>query len=719
VKSNQQTFRRDSDFYKSCRLVSARRFLAALLFFFGGWPGAAEPAINVDRFLYGASVYPELQTREEWNRMLDEFQKAHFTVVRASESSWGNLETAPGHYNFGWLKDFLDDAHRRGIAVMLGTSSYIIPQWLYEENPEILMQLEPGVSVHPHSRHAACLNHPAYRAAVAQYVTALGRAIKDHPAVIGWQLDNEIEHKLNRVCYNPACQTAWSAWLAKTYRTPEEFNRRLLLTSWGMQVTALGKLPLPGRVVDGNLPALRLANLRFRRDTILGFLAEQTRALRDAGVKQWITTDWVCYFTALADDPQVCHSLDIAGLNFYQPPADQPDFWDTLAWQMDMHRSAHGLNKFITTETQVGVAGDTEQAFPFPTKAQFKMWMTQPAAFGSVGLMFWSGNRWRGGHWPHWGGVLDWSGEPEPDFPWVVETGEFFQKWGARLLEYPVRASAVVLTDFDQRSALEIYKHTPSSPRVIPETFDAFHRLGIGVDSINLSDALLPGKLDSYKVVVLAANTALDDPALPGVLKAYATKGGQVVVTPFTAYMNNDGIFRGDRFGRNLEELTGASVRTARRMGTSRDAGRQDQEVAWLKGVSPVGIDGCCEYLNVEPGVAVFGRFQSSEPLLDSQPAAVRRRHGQGSAIKLGFWPKDDSIVQLFRSLVPVADDLLAAPAPRGVQAVPRTDASLFVVNTRSVPIKIHLARETTDLITGRKLNGVTRMGPYETLWIE
>ena len=265
---------------------------------------AAEPAVKIDRFLYGASVYPELQTRPEWNRMLDEFQKAHITVVRVSESSWGNLETAPGKYDFGWLKDFLDDVHRRGIQAILGTSSYIIPQWLYEQNPDILMQLEPGVSTHPHSRHAMCLNHPAYRAAVTRYVSALGRAFKDHPAVIGWQLDNEIEHKLNRVCYNPACQRAWKTWLTKTYGTADEFNRRLLLSSWGMEVTSLEKVPLPGHQVDGSLPALRLANLRFRRDTILGLFAEQTRALREAGVKQWITTDWNTYFTALADDPQ-------------------------------------------------------------------------------------------------------------------------------------------------------------------------------------------------------------------------------------------------------------------------------------------------------------------------------------------------------------------------------------------------------------------------------
>ena len=134
---------------------------------------AAEPRIIPDQFLYGASTYPELQTRAEWNRMLDQFQKAHFKVVRVSESSWGNLETAPGEYNFGWLKDYLDDVQRHGMKAILGTSSYIAPQWLSARHPEMLVQNQPGWSTHPMARKAVCINQPLYRQAVRSYILAL------------------------------------------------------------------------------------------------------------------------------------------------------------------------------------------------------------------------------------------------------------------------------------------------------------------------------------------------------------------------------------------------------------------------------------------------------------------------------------------------------------------------------------------------------------------
>jgi beta-galactosidase GanA len=154
-------------------------------------------------------------------------------------------------------------------------------------------------------------------------------------------------------------------------------------------------------------------------------------------------------------------------------------------------------------------------------------------------------------------------------------------------------------------------------------------------------------------------------------------------------------------------------------MGTSADKGREDQRVEWLGRVSPVGIDGYCEYLDVKAGAEVIGRFQSAEPVLNNQPAATRQRLGKGSAIKLAFWPKDDSVAQLFRSLLPAAGGLLGETAPRGVQAVPRSDGSLFVVNTSAEPNQVRLARPAVDRISGRKLETVTRLKPYDVLWVE
>jgi beta-galactosidase len=689
-------------------------------------------------FLYGASVYPELQTREEWNQMLDHFQRAQMNCVRVCESSWGNLETALGHFNFGWLQDFLDDLASRQMKAILGTSTFIPPQWLVGKHPETLLQPLPGYSGDPMSRKSACLNHPFYRQACGRYIAALGKEFKDHSAVIGWQLDNEIEFMVRVICYNPACEKAWQDWLQQTYHTPQEFNQRLDLVSWGMKIDSFDEVPQPRIGIEslGNtleftgssdarrkLPALSLANFHFRRDVILGFLAEQAQALRRAGVNQPVLTDWNTVWTAIADDPKAGEFMDIAGLNYYQPRADNPEFWSNLTWHQDMHRSAYGQRHFITTENRFGVIGQTYISDPVPTHDQFRMWGLEAAAFGSRGLLYWTGNRWRGGHWPHWGGLLDWSGHPEPDFPWAIELGEFYRKWGANLIENPVRATAVVLTDFDQRAALEVYPHIKASLSVLPQTFEALHRLGIGVDCMNLASAADdPARLEKYSLVLIPAATALDGPRVAASLNRFVEGGGILVITPFTAYTDWNGIFCGDGFAANLKQLTGGLVRTIRWMGPAENTGQKSQEVEWqegeMSGTSPVGLDGYCELMEVDTGVAVIAKFRSEQPILDAKPAVTRRKLGRGSVFKLGFWPADDSLLRLLRQLMPSDDTFLAAPLPAGVLAVPRADNSMFIINTTGKNQAVHLTKPARDRISGINRREEADLKPYEVLWL-
>ena len=185
-------------------------------------------------FLFGANVYPDLQTPDEVQRMLDLLQRAHMNTVRVGEANWGNLEVAPGKFNFGWLRDFLDNLKRRNMAAILGTSTFVPPQWLVAAHPETLVVLEPGSGPSdPMSRKCPCLNHPLYREACRRYIQALAQEFRDHPAILAWQLDNEIEYMVERICYNPACEEAWRKWLKKTYNSPQEFNRRLDLVSLG------------------------------------------------------------------------------------------------------------------------------------------------------------------------------------------------------------------------------------------------------------------------------------------------------------------------------------------------------------------------------------------------------------------------------------------------------------------------------------------------------
>jgi len=138
-----------------------------------------------------------------------------------------------------------------------------------------------------------------------------------------------------------------------------------------------------------------------------------------------------------------------------------------------------------------------------------------------------------------------------------------------------------------------------------------------------------------------------------------------------------------------------------------------------MTGTSPVGLNGYCEFLEVGAEAEVLARFRSDQAILDGRPAATKRSLGRGVVVKLGFWPGDDSLMSLIRQLVPDPESTLSAPVPAGVLAIPRSDNSLFVVNTTSQEMAIVLLRAAQDRLSAAKLSGKTLLKPFQVLWLE
>ena len=302
---------------------------------------------------------------------------------------------------------------------------------------------------------------------------------------------------------------------------------------------------------------------------------------------------------------------------------------------------------------------------------------------------------------------------------WVLS----LRRGEGNLLTHPVASRAAVLTDFDNRAALEIYPHIPNSRSVFTGTFAALHRLGIGTDTVNSNQAEDPEYLRKYDLLVLAAATALDNAAAVESMHQYVLQGGVLIVTPFTAYMDRNGVFRGDGFGANLAGLTGAVVRTVRWTGSPEQGNKPQLSATWsggpVSGRSPVGLNGYMEYLEIDgPDTSTIAAFTSDQPIVDGKPAATLRKLGRGQVIKLAFWPADDSFLTLISNLCPGARNLLADPLPDGVLAVPRTDNSLFVINGTSRPQPCSLRSDSQDRITQRTVPQRVTLKPYETLWL-
>ena len=82
---------------------------------------------------YGASYYPEIFPREEWERDVALMAKTGMNVTRLAESAWTYLEPQEGVFSFDWLDEVVDLCGRYGISVVMGTPTYMPPPWLIRE----------------------------------------------------------------------------------------------------------------------------------------------------------------------------------------------------------------------------------------------------------------------------------------------------------------------------------------------------------------------------------------------------------------------------------------------------------------------------------------------------------------------------------------------------------------------------------------------------------
>ena len=114
-----------------------------------------------------------------------------YNVVRVGESTWATWEPEDGRFELDWMRQVLDGVHEAGIKAILGTPTYAIPPWLHRKHPEIMAQRAGGEHVPYGGRQNVDLTHPAYRHHAERVVRVVVGAFAGHPAVIGFQVDNE------------------------------------------------------------------------------------------------------------------------------------------------------------------------------------------------------------------------------------------------------------------------------------------------------------------------------------------------------------------------------------------------------------------------------------------------------------------------------------------------------------------------------------------------
>jgi beta-galactosidase len=242
--------------------------------------------------------------------------KLGFDFTHMAEFSWTYLEPEEGRFDFKWLDDAIELAHKAGLRVILGTPSGAPPSWMGEHYPEVYRVDERGQR-HEHGiRAEVSLSNEKYEAFVARLVTAMAQHYGHDSRVWGWQIDNEPSSFAD---YSDSARTAFQRWLKAKYGTIDAMNAAWGGSFWSTRYTSFEQVLLPNATLaaEDKLSPHALVDLaRFQADTTGHFLDAQAAIIKKyAAPEQWVTTNYTNVTTAT--DPRRSHGLDFTTFTLY------------------------------------------------------------------------------------------------------------------------------------------------------------------------------------------------------------------------------------------------------------------------------------------------------------------------------------------------------------------------------------------------------------------
>ena len=279
------------------------------------------------------------------------------------------------------------------------------------------------------ARQEVDYSHPAFRFHAERVIRAVIERYADHPAVIGYQVDNEPGMLL---FHNRGSFQRFVRRLRAQYGDVETLNREWGLTYWSHRLSDWSDLWTP----DGNtLPQYDLAWRRYQADLTTEFIAWQADIVREYARPDQFVTTCIAYPRPAVADEELVEALDITAGNPYYAMQDHLDAalelepvtpW-TSSGVAGMLRQADRLysskqSRFLVTETDAQSIGGSSFNLP-PYPGQLKQAAFAFVSRGAAMIEYWHWHTLPYGTETYWGGVLPHSLEPGRVYHEVAELG--------------------------------------------------------------------------------------------------------------------------------------------------------------------------------------------------------------------------------------------------------------------------------------------------------
>ncbi|MFP5415451.1 MAG: beta-galactosidase [Actinomycetes bacterium] len=657
---------------------------------------------------FGAAYYAEYQPSPRLDADLELMSAARFTVIRVGESVWSTWEPEDGRFELDWLQPVLDGALARGIGVILGTPTYACPPWLATAHPEIAAEVRTGQRMGWGSRQEIDITHPTFRRYAERIVRTVVARYANHPAVIGFQVDNEPGALL---LHNEGTFASFVQDLMSTYGDVETLNRAWGLTYWSHRLADWSELWRP----DGNAqPQYDLAWRRFQAAEVARYIAWQADIVREyARADQFVTT-CIAFDRPAMDEHQTARTLDVTASNAYFGVQDHldvavelpaPDHWvrTGVAGLLELADRSWAIRqeRFLVTETNCASIHLGWQNLP-PYPGQLQQAALALVARGAAMVEYW---HWHSLHWgteTYWGGVLPHSQVPGRIYREVSAIGAVLARLGTHLDDYVPDADVTLLWSTASKYAFEGHSplaHPDGSPRATAyaDIVAAFQRGVVDagaqvryLHSEQLAEATADELAAAHRVLIAAGFYTATDADLR-LLRDYAHAGGHLVIGVRTGY--------GDQEARARIAVAPDVLHDA--------AGVWYEEFSNLRG--PVAVEGALagpdaaasdwvDGLIVE-GADVLATYR--HPRFSAFPAVTTRSYGRGRITCVGTVPNRALAADLVRHLVP---DPVGGPWQRDrsvtvLSGVAHGRRTWFLHNWSATPARATAPHDVVDLI--------------------
>lgn len=673
--------------------------------------------VNGKEMVLGTCYYPEHWPENLWEEDLERMLECGIQVIRIAEFAWSKVEPYEGVFTYEFFDRFLDLAREKGMKVIFCTPTATPPAWLTEKYPEVLNGTIDGVLFRHGGRRHYNYNSPVYQEKTRIITEAFASHYGPHPAVIGWQIDNELNCERDEF-YSESDTAAFRVFLQKKYGSLDKLNEAWGTTFWNQTYTDWKEVHIPRTTPSNNTnPHEVLDYTRFISDSACRYAKLQSDIIRKY-VKpgDFITTNGL--FSNLDNQRMAGESLDFIMYDSYPNFAFTKENYEKFSatlqdrmWSRNLTEVRAVSPNFGIMEQQSGANGwNNRMAAPTPKPGQMTLWTMQSAAHGADYVSYF---RWRTctmGTEIYWHGILDYSGRENRRLREVREIHRKFQAISeAAGSRYEARTA--VLKDYDNiwDAQLDIW-HGDVDRLSQQSLFLAAQKSHTPMDYVYLREDTTAENLKKYQVIFYP-HPVIVNPQRAAILEEYVEAGGCLVLGCRSGYKDMTGKCVMDRLPGLLAKMSGTDIPEYTRV-------NPDDEPVYIDW-DGIRLEAAVFNDQLEPLTAdaqVLGRYENC--YYAGTPGLICNVLGAGKVYYFGAAFTEETarvFLEKLGAASPYADVL---ELPRECElAVREKDGRkyYFVLNYKKTPVKIQVKEALVDLYTGETVSGQVELEAFGT----